>query len=166
MLNYSCAVVTMSDKGAAGKREDTSGPALKQILADHGFKIKEYKIIPDDEETIVETLKDLADNKRIDLVVTTGGTGVSPTDVTPEAMDRILEREIPGMAEAMRAASFTKTPHSVISRGKAGIRKNTLIINLPGSKKGAVENIEVLLPAIPHAISKIHGDPTDCGAAV
>ncbi len=160
---YSCAVVTMSDKGAAGKREDTSGAALQQLLSAQGYILKEYKIVPDQEEVIVETLIDLVDNCGIDLIVTTGGTGVSPTDVTPEAMSRVLEREIPGMAEAMRAESFKKTVHSVISRGKAGIRKESLIINLPGSKKAAVENIEVLLPALPHALEKIKGEPGDCG---
>jgi molybdenum cofactor synthesis domain-containing protein len=153
----------MSDKGAAGKREDTSGVALQQILADEGYVLKFYKIIPDNEAVIVETLIDLADNFKIDLILTTGGTGVSPTDVTPEAMTKVLEKEIPGMAEAMRAASFAKTPHSVISRGKAGIRRESLIINLPGSRKGAVENIEVLLRAIPHALEKIKGGQGDCG---
>jgi len=163
-MQFSCAVVTMSDKGAAGKREDTSGAALQQILSDEGYILKDYKIIPDNEDTIAETLIDLVDNLKIDLILTTGGTGVSPTDVTPEAMNRVLEKEIPGMAEAMRSASFEKTPHSVISRGKAGIRKESLIINLPGSKKGAVENIEVILGAIPHALLKIKGDQGDCGA--
>jgi molybdopterin adenylyltransferase len=163
-MQFSCAVITMSDKGAVGKREDTSGAALKQILSDEGYILNEYKIIPDNEDIIVETLIDLVDNLGIDLIVTTGGTGVSPTDVTPEAMNRVLEKEIPGMAEAMRAASFAKTPHSVISRGKAGIRKDSLIVNLPGSKKGAVENIEVILKAIPHALAKMKGDPGDCGA--
>jgi molybdopterin adenylyltransferase len=161
---FSCAVVTMSDKGAVGEREDTSGAALKQIVSDEGFILKEYKIIPDNEDIIVDTLIDLTDNLGIDLILTTGGTGVSPTDVTPEAMDRVLEREVPGMAEAMRAASFKITPHSVISRGKTGIRKESLIINLPGSKRAAVENIEVILKAIPHALEKIKGEPGDCGA--
>ena len=164
-MRFSCAVVTMSDKGAAGNREDTSGAALKRILSDEGYILNEYKIIPDNEDIITETLIDLVDNLGIDLILTTGGTGVSPTDVTPEAMSRVIEREIPGMAEAMRAASFSKTPHSVISRGKAGIRKESLIINLPGSKKGAVENIEVILSAIPHALEKIKGEPGDCGTA-
>ena len=162
-MQFSCAVITMSDKGAAGKREDTSGAALKQLLADEGYLLSQYKIVPDNEEIITETLIDLVDNLGIDLILTTGGTGVSPSDVTPEAMSRVIEKEIPGMAEAMRAASFSKTPHSVISRGKAGIRKESLIVNLPGSKKGATENIEVILKAIPHALQKIKGDPGDCG---
>ena len=157
-----CAVITMSDKGAAGQREDTSGAALKELLETEGYTLKEYKIIRDEEDLIVETLIELVDSKRIDLIITTGGTGVSPRDVTPEAMQRVLEKEIPGMAEAMRAASFAKTPHAVISRALCGIRKQSLIINLPGSKKAALENIAVLLPALPHAVEKIKGEMGDC----
>ncbi len=158
----SCAVVTMSDKGAVGLREDTSGAALKEILKQEGFILDEYLIIRDEEDHIVETLIQLVDEKKIDLIVTTGGTGVSPRDVTPEAMIRVIDKEVPGMAEAMRAASFTKTPHAVISRSKCGIRKQSLIVNLPGSKKAARENINVILPALPHAIEKIKGGMGDC----
>lgn len=153
----------MSDKGAAGEREDTSGAALKQLLLAEGYELKEYRIIPDNKAIIEETLINLADKLRVDLVLTTGGTGVSPTDVTPEAMDKVLQKEIPGMAEAMRAASFAITSRSVISRGKAGVRNESLIINLPGSKKAAIENIKVILDALPHAIEKIKGGPGDCG---
>lgn len=160
---YTCAVITMSDKGAVGKREDTSGAALQELLIQQSFVVKNYAIVPDNERLIVETLVDLVDNKRLDLIVTTGGTGVSPTDVTPEAMEKVFDREVPGMAEAMRAASFSITPKSVISRGRAGIRKRSLIINLPGSRKAALENIQVILPAIPHAIDKIQGEDGDCG---
>ncbi len=158
----SCAVVTMSDKGAVGLREDTSGTALQKLLKEEGFTLEEYLIIRDDEDLIVETLIQLVDDKEIDLIVTTGGTGVSPRDVTPEAMIRVIEKEVPGMAEAMRAVSFTKTPHAVISRSKCGIRKQSLIVNLPGSKKAALENISVILPALPHAIEKIKGGMGDC----
>lgn len=161
---YTCAVITMSDKGAVGKREDTSGTALKKLLLQEKFAVKDYAIIPDDEGIIVATLVDLVDNRGLDLIVTTGGTGVSPTDVTPEAMEHVIDREVPGMAEAMRAASFAITSKSVLSRGRAGIRKHSLIINLPGSKKAALENIRVILPAIPHAIDKIQGEDGDCGA--
>lgn len=160
---YTCAVITMSDKGAVGKREDTSGAALKELLTQHDFVVENYAIVPDNQGIIVATLVDLVDNKCLDLIVTTGGTGVSPTDVTPEAMENVVDREVPGMAEAMRAASFAITPKSVISRGRAGIRKRSLIINLPGSKKAALENIQVILPAIPHAIDKIQGEDGDCG---
>ncbi len=161
--NFNCAVVTMSDKGAVGQREDTSGKALQEILFDEGYSLKAYTIIPDVINTIIETIVDLVDSQKIDLIVTTGGTGVSPSDVTPEAMREILDKEIPGMAEAMRAASFLKTPHAVISRAMAGVRRQSLIVNLPGSEKAARENIEVLLPAIPHALEKIKGGKGDCG---
>lgn len=160
---FNCAVVTMSDKGAAGLREDTSGPALQTILQKEGYEVKEYRIVPDQREKIAETVNLLVDHHEINLIVTTGGTGVAPTDVTPEAMDLVFEREVPGMAEAMRASSLKVTPYSVISRGRVGIRKKSLIINLPGSEKGAIENIEVLLKALPHALAKIQGDPEDCG---
>lgn len=161
--SFNCAVVTMSDKGAVGLREDTSGVALQELLAKEGYLLKEYMIIPDSVEIITETLIDLVDTKEIDLIVTTGGTGVAPSDLTPEAMKMVIEKEVPGMAEAMRAASFAITPHSVISRGITGIRKETLIVNLPGSKKAALENIAVILPAIPHALHKIKGEKSDCG---
>jgi molybdenum cofactor synthesis domain-containing protein len=153
----------MSDKGAAGQRKDTSGLALQELLVKEGFHLKEYIIIPDSVKIISETLIDLVDNKKIDLVVTTGGTGVAPSDLTPEAMRMVIEKEVPGMAEAMRAASFAITPHSVISRGITGIRKKSLIVNLPGSKKAALENIAVILPAFPHALQKIKGEKSDCG---
>lgn len=161
--NFSCAVVTLSDKGAAGLRDDTSGKCLKKILKDEGYILKDYTIIPDQIDVIIKTITELTDKKRIDLIITTGGTGVSPTDVTPEAMQQILEMEIPGMAEAMRAASLVKTPYAVISRAMAGVRRECLIINLPGSEKAARENIEVLLPALPHALDKIKGEKGDCG---
>lgn len=158
-----CAVITLSDKGAAGLREDTSGAALQELMREEGYDIRFYRVIPDNIDTIAETLRELCDQKEIDLIVTTGGTGVAPSDVTPEAMKLIIEREIPGMAEAMRAASLQKTVHAVISRGICGIRGQTLIINLPGSKKAALENIAVILPALPHTIKKMQGDPEDCG---
>jgi molybdenum cofactor synthesis domain-containing protein len=133
------------------------------IMAAHGFEIKEYAIVPDEERTIAKTLIEWIDERHIDLVITSGGTGVAPSDVTPEATRRIIDREIPGIAEAMRLASLQKTPNAILSRGIAGIRQESLIINLPGSKKAAAENIEAILAAIPHALDKIKGDPTDCG---
>ncbi len=161
--HFNCAVVTLSDKGAAGKREDTSGAALIGVLEEEGYSLSRYMILADNVEVIVEEIVRLVDDENIDLIVTTGGTGVAPTDVTPEAMQRIIDKEIPGMAEAMRSASLAKTPHAMISRAMAGIRKNSLVINLPGSKKAALENIEVVLPALPHALQKIKGDPGECG---
>ena len=160
---FSFAVVTMSDKGSRGKREDSSGKLLQELLQAEGYALQAYTIVPDDQEIIIKTLLDLIDSRKIDLIVTTGGTGVAPTDVTPEAMQGVIEKDIPGMAEAMRAASLQKTPHAVLSRARAGIRGKSLIINLPGSKKAARENIEVLLAALPHALDKIQGGTSDCG---
>lgn len=159
---FSFAVITMSDSGAQGLRQDTSGEALTNLFTGHGYEHCFYKIVPDRVESIVEAVLEAIDVNGADLVLTTGGTGVSPTDVTPEAMDQVFDKEVPGMAEAMRAASMAITPKAVISRGRAGIRKQTLIINLPGSRKGALENIEVLLPALDHAIEKIKGSTEDC----
>lgn len=160
---FTFAVLTMSDSGSQGKRRDTSGAFLLEKLAEEGYRKVEYLVVADHVEKIVEVLFDWVDNKNIDLIVTTGGTGVAPTDVTPEAMTRVLEKEIPGMAEAMRAASLLKTPRAVMSRGKAGIRGQSLIINLPGSEKAARENLEVLLPSLTHALYKINGGADSCG---
>lgn len=157
-------VLTMSDKGARGEREDTSGPFLQELLAQQGYISKAYAVIPDQVELIAEKIISWVDEEKIDLIVTTGGTGVAPTDVTPEAMLKVIEKDIPGMAEAMRAASLKKTPNAVLSRGMAGIRGTSLIINLPGSKKAARENIEVLLPALTHGLDKIQGGTSDCGS--
>jgi len=119
--------------------------------------------VPDDKAAIVGALNRCSDQEKVALAVTTGGTGVSPRDVTPEATLEVVQRLVPGMAEAMRAASLAKTPHAMLSRGVVGIRNATLIVNLPGSPAGAMENLEVILPAIPHALAKIQGDPSDCG---
>jgi molybdenum cofactor synthesis domain-containing protein len=159
---FSFAVITMSDSGAQGLRQDTSGEALKNLLTGQGYELCYYKVVPDRVESIVEAVLEAIEIAGADLVLTTGGTGVSPTDVTPEAMNLVFDKEVPGMAEAMRAASMAITPKAVISRGRAGIRKQSLIINLPGSRKGALENIEVLLPALDHAIEKIKGSTEDC----
>ncbi len=160
--HFSCAVLTMSDKGSRGEREDESGPMLQEMLRDEGYQLRAYKIVPDQIEVIAATLMEWVDHDKIDLILTTGGTGVSPTDLTPEAMRKVIEKEVPGMAEAMRAASLLKTPHAVLSRSMAGIRGTSLIINLPGSKRAAMENIVVLLPALPHALDKIKGSTSDC----
>ena len=157
------AVITLSDKGYRGEREDTSGRALTELLGTKGYQLCHYSIIPDNIDVIVKTVKAVIVQDKADLVLTTGGTGVSPTDVTPEAMDQLIEKEIPGIAEAMRAASMQVTSRAMLSRGRAGIREKSLIINLPGSKKGALENIEVVLPALEHAVEKIKGSTVDCG---
>jgi molybdopterin adenylyltransferase len=159
---YRAAILTISTKGAAGQRDDTAGPAVAAALKSAGFSVAVADILPDDQAAITARLVDLADNQGLDLIVTAGGTGLSPSDVTPEATRAVLHREVPGMAEAMRAASLQKTPHAMISRALAGSRHKTLIVNLPGSQKGALENLEVVLPALPHALDKLKGDPADC----
>jgi len=162
--SYNFAVLTMSDKGVRGEREDTSGAYLQERLAAEGYVLQSYMVIPDQKQVIIDQLKALADDKLVSLIVTTGGTGVSPSDVTPEAMNEVLEQEIPGMAEAMRSASLLKTPRAMLSRGKVGIRKGSLIINFPGSLKAVKENLEVVLPVLLHALEKISGSVSDCGA--
>lgn len=156
------AVLTVSDRSSKGLRKDDSGPALEQALARHGIEVAFTAVCPDDEEAIARILTAWADEHGVDVVITTGGTGVSPRDVTPEATLAVVSRTVPGMAEAMRQTSLQKTPHAMISRAVVGIRGRTLIINLPGSPKGAIENLEVVLPAVPHAVAKIQGDPSEC----
>jgi molybdenum cofactor synthesis domain-containing protein len=164
MTIYTGGILTISDKGSRGEREDTSGPQLKAMLSEQGFSVVAYAVVPDEITIIQETLRAWADVDEIDLILSTGGTGVSPSDLTPEATKAILDREIPGIGEAMRQASLQKTPNAILSRGIAGIRKQSLIINLPGSKKAARENLEVVLPALQHAIYKIKGGSKDCGS--
>lgn len=162
--SYRCAVLTISDKGSAGQRVDTSGPGLTEMLErEESFQVTKCSVVADDREEIKEILRQWADEERIDLILSTGGTGVSPRDVTPEATKEIIEKEIPGLAEAMRQASLSKTPYAMLSRAVAGIRKNTLIINLPGSERGAKDNLGVILAALPHALYKIKGGSRDCG---
>jgi molybdopterin adenylyltransferase len=155
-------VITLSDKGSRGERVDLSGPEVTRMLKEIGIETTCYEVVPDEADVIEKKLIEFVEERRLDLVVTTGGTGVSPRDVTPEATLKVIDREIPGMAEAMRRESMLKTPHAMISRAVAGIRKTTLIINLPGSPKGVRENLAVILPALKHAIEKIKGDPSDC----
>ncbi|MDD5722432.1 MAG: MogA/MoaB family molybdenum cofactor biosynthesis protein [Syntrophales bacterium] len=156
-------VITLSDKGSRGEREDISGKEVVRMLADLDIRVADYEIIPDEKEVIKDKIREYTDTKNLDLVVTTGGTGVSPRDVTPDATLEVLDRELPGMAEAMRRESMKKTPHAMISRAVAGIRGRSLIVNLPGSPRGARENLAVILPALKHAIEKIKGDESDCG---
>ncbi len=158
------AIITLSDKGSIGERIDESGLVIREMLSGTGAVVDHYEILPDDKVKIIGALTRLADSGTIDLIVTTGGTGVAPRDVTPEATRAVIDRELPGMAEAMRAESLKKTPHAMISRAIAGIRKQTLIVNLPGSPKAVRENLAVILPALTHTIEKIKGDPSDCGS--
>ncbi|WP_027388933.1 MogA/MoaB family molybdenum cofactor biosynthesis protein [Chrysiogenes arsenatis] len=165
-MKFKGVVITLSDKGYVGQREDTSGPALIEILSSIGIEMEPMaRILPDTHDMIVSALQEsIATGYH--LIVTTGGTGVSPRDVTPEATRVVIEKEIPGMAEAMRAASMLKTPHAMISRALVGIVGTTMIINLPGSRKGAVENLAAIQPALLHALKKLCGDPEDCGVPV
>lgn len=161
------AILTLSDKGSRGEREDGSGPALRCWLEERGVPTLRSDIIADEADEIAKTLSEWADSNEFDLILTTGGTGVSPRDVTPDATLKILDRVIPGFGEVMRSKSLKKTPHAMISRAISGIRGRTLIINLPGSPKGALENLEAVWEAVPHAVAKIQGDPADCaGTAV
>lgn len=155
-------ILTLSDKGAKGEREDLSGPALRAWLENRGVETVRYEIIPDEEKLISEKLVEWADASDLDIIVTTGGTGVSPRDVTPDATAKVVDRVIPGFGELMRMRSLAKTPSAALSRAIAGIRGNALIINLPGSPKGAVENLEAVWEAVPHAVAKIQGDPSEC----
>ncbi|MBN1662294.1 MAG: MogA/MoaB family molybdenum cofactor biosynthesis protein [Deltaproteobacteria bacterium] len=155
-------VITVSDKGSRGEREDVSGREIIAMLKDIDAVVDAAAIIPDEPDRIKETLIAYADGKKLDLILTTGGTGVSPRDLTPDATLAVIDKEVPGMAEAMRRQSAAITPHAMISRAVAGIRGQSLIINLPGSPKGVRENLSVVLPALQHAIEKIKGDDRDC----
>lgn len=157
------AILIISDRSSRGERTDEGGPALRQVLDPKVFTEVDYRIIPDEKEKIREALLDLTDQKKCDLILTSGGTGLSPRDVTPEATAEVVDRLLPGFAEAMRLKSLASTPYAMISRAISGTRGGTLIVNLPGSPKGAFECLEVVLPAIPHAIAKLKGDQSDCG---
>jgi molybdopterin adenylyltransferase len=162
---FNAGIITVSDKGSQGKRQDLSGPAIAEMLAGAAISIKKTLIIPDEVDQISKAIMQFADIEQLDLILTTGGTGVSPRDLTPDATLKVIDKEIPGMAEAMRFASMQITPHAMISRAVAGIRGRCLIINLPGSPKGAKENLASILPALKHAIEKIKGDDKDCAVS-
>ena len=152
-------ILTLSDRSASGERADASGPALADLIRAQGWSVAKQEILPDDESAICATLIQWADGGQVDLILTTGGTGFAPRDITPEATRAIIEREAPGLAETMRAESLKKTSHAMLSRAVAGIRKRTLIVNLPGSPKGAVENLQTILPVLPHAVQLLTDDP-------
>ena len=154
------AIMTVSDRSARGERADASGPALAQLIEAQGWSVVRQLVLPDEESQIRSNLISWVDSGELDVILTTGGTGFSPRDVTPEATRAVIEREAPGLAEAMRLASLKITSHAMLSRIVTGIRKRVLIINLPGSPKGAVENLEVIVPVLPHAVQLLHEDPS------
>ncbi|HEY8803524.1 MAG TPA: MogA/MoaB family molybdenum cofactor biosynthesis protein [Clostridium sp.] len=156
------AILTMSDKGSRGERIDGTGPALRSQLEDKGYIISFYKMIPDEKNEIERELIYLCDELKVDLILTNGGTGFSQRDVTPEATQNVIEKYVPGFGEVMRMKSLQITSNAMLSRSIAGIRGKTLIINLPGSPKGAVENLQFVLPAIPHGIEILKGEASEC----
>lgn len=158
------AVITLSDRCSRGDREDLSGPLIVKTMTKHlTAHCTDQILIPDNPEELTCHLVTLSDDQACDIILTTGGTGLAPTDITPETTKAIFDREIPGIAEAIRHKGLTITPHSMLSRGVAGQRKRTLIINLSGSPKAVAEQLEVIMPIIPHAIETIRGDTIDCG---
>ena len=161
-MEKKAAVLIISDKASTGERRDQTGQILERILKDAGFYVVETRIVPDETEDIISTLKEWSEVKSIPLIITSGGTGVSPRDVTPQATKEVIDYEIPGMGEAMRAKSLQITPNAMLSRAIAGVRKGSLIINLPGSPAGARDNLLVVMPAIEHALLKISGDQSEC----
>lgn len=152
-------ILTVSDRSARGERPDLSGPAIENVIVEQGWEVGRMEIAPDELQVLIETLSSWADSGELDIILTTGGTGFSPRDITPEATIEVVEREAPGLAEAMRAASLSVTPHAMMSRATAGIRKGSLIVNLPGSPRGAVENLKVILPVFEHAVALLSEDP-------
>lgn len=153
-------ILTTSDRSARGEREDASGPALAHLIRAENWSVAEQVILPDDESAIRAALTAWADSDRFDVILTTGGTGFAPRDVTPEATRAVIQRETPGLVEAMRSDSLKKTPHAMLSRAVAGIRGRTLIVNLPGSPKGAVENLQSVMKVFPHAVQLLKDDPS------
>ena len=161
-MDFTAAVITISDKGSSGLREDTSGPALVSMLEEAGYHVEYTSMIPDDMDRIQQELISCADDKDIWLVLTTGGTGFSDRDVTPEATEQVIQKKVPGIPEAMRAESMRITPMGCLSRETAGIRGKTLIINLPGSKKASTENFSAVIQPVRHGLEVLRGTSHDC----
>ncbi len=159
---YTAAVLTVSDRSFRGERPDAGGPLVAELLRKAGYDVRETALVPDEQPQIEAMLKKLADEGRMDLIVTTGGTGFAPRDVTPEATIAVCQRLTPGIPEAMRYASLAITPRAMLSRAAAGIRGRTLIINLPGSPKAARENLEAVLPALEHGLEMLQGQQANC----
>ena len=162
---FTLGILTISDKGSRGDRHDKSGEVVREILSGMDARIVNYDIVPDEKELIVEKLVKWTDKDNLDVIITTGGTGLTPRDVTPEATLAVVDRIVPGFAEAMRAESLKKTPTAMLSRAVVGTRGQCLIINLPGSPKAVHECLEVILPALPHAVETLKGQAGECGVA-
>ncbi len=163
-MPFSATILTVSDKAAAGQREDTSGAAIRELLGSIGIEVARYEIVADEQDAVSARLREWADGGVAQLIMTTGGTGLGPRDVTPEATKAVLEYEVPGIAEAMRAEGLRHTPMSMISRAMAGVRNRVLIINLPGSPKGVRENLAVVLPVLQHALELLAGERSEHGS--
>jgi molybdenum cofactor synthesis domain-containing protein len=161
---FTVGILTISDKGFIGERQDKSGEAIREILSALDVAVVNYDIVPDEKDLIVEKLVKWADADDLDVVFTTGGTGLTPRDVTPEATLAVVDRIVPGFAEAMRTESLKKTPHAMLSRAVVGTRGKCLIVNLPGSPKAVRECLEAILPALPHAVETLKGQAGECGA--
>lgn len=159
---FKAAIITASDKGSRGEREDLSGPAIKEMIEPKGYEVTVYKVLPDDQATLEAEMKRIADEKLADIIFTTGGTGFSLRDVTPEATIAVSDRLVPGIPEAMRQYSLTITPKAMLSRAAAGIRKETLIINMPGSPKAVKESLEYILNPLRHGLEILLGDASEC----
>jgi len=162
-MPYAAAILTASDSSSAGEYEDTSGAAIRELLATIGFEVAKYEVVPDERDMIADLLRSWADSGQVQLIVTTGGTGLGPRDVTPEATKSVLDYEVPGIVEAMRAEGLLHTPMSMISRAIAGVRNRVLIINLPGNPRGVRENLAVVLPVLQHALDLLAGGGRDHG---
>jgi len=162
---FTTGILTISDKGSRGERQDKSGEAIRKILSNIDARIVDYDIVPDEKDLIVEKLVKWVDEDDLDVLLTTGGTGLTPRDVTPEATLAVVDKIVPGFAEAMRAESLKETPMAMLSRAVAGTRGKCLIINLPGSTKAVRECLEVILPALPHAVETLKGQAGECGTA-
>ena len=156
-------IITASDKGSKGEREDTSSQVIRELVVKQGWQVNEYVILPDEQSHLEEVMIDWCDNNKVDLILTTGGTGFSRRDITPEATKVVGERFVPGIAEAMRYYSLKVTNRAMLSRGISVIRKNTLIINLPGSPKGVKENLESVIDGLAHGIEILKGEASECG---
>ena len=153
-------ILTVSDRSSQGERPDTSGPVLHELVLSQGWEVVKQEIVPDEKELLCEKMVTWVDIEKLDVILTTGGTGFSPRDITPEATRKVIEREAPGIAEAMRSFSLQITPHAMLSRATAGIRASTLIVNLPGSPKAAQENFQAIQMVLEHAVQLLHGDPS------